>query len=60
MSVEEVSSAESAAECPQRVSNDLAPGSRETANNYQDQPHLPVMPIIPGSIGGLGSVGGVR
>jgi hypothetical protein len=27
-------------------------GSRETANNYQDQPHLPVLPNIPGSIGG--------
>jgi len=27
-------------------------GGRETANNYQDQPHLPVVPVIPGSIGG--------
>jgi len=27
-------------------------GNRETANNYQDQPHLPVLPNIPGSIGG--------
>jgi len=23
-------------------------GGRETANNYQDQPHLPVMPMISG------------
>lgn len=25
-------------------------GGRETANNYQDQPHLPVVPNITGSI----------
>jgi hypothetical protein len=25
-------------------------GGRETANNYQDQPHLPVVPMISGSM----------
>jgi hypothetical protein len=31
-------------------------GGRETANNYQDQPHLPVMPMIGG--GSISSAGG--
>jgi len=35
-------------------------GGRETANNYQDQPHLPVMPTLTGgSIGAVGGIGGV-
>jgi hypothetical protein len=33
-------------------------GGRETANNYQDQPHLPVMPMING--GSISGGGGVR
>ena len=29
-------------------------GGRETANNYQDQPHLPVIPMVPaGALGGV-------
>ena len=32
-------------------------GSRETANNYQDQPHLPVVPMISG--GSISTSGGL-
>jgi hypothetical protein len=34
-------------------------GGRETANNYQDQPHLPVVPVIPAGALGGGAIGGV-
>jgi hypothetical protein len=33
-------------------------GGRETANNYQDQPHLPVVPVIPAGALGGGAIGG--
>jgi hypothetical protein len=33
-------------------------GGRETANNYQDQPHLPIVPMISG--GALGGGAGIR
>ena len=43
----------------QSCSQTESSGGRETANNYQDQPHLPVVPVIPaGALGGGGAIGG--
>jgi len=36
----------------QSCSDTTTSNGRETANNFQDRPQLPVIPNIPGSIGG--------
>jgi hypothetical protein len=36
----------------QSCSETESSGGRETANNFQDRPQLPIIPNIPGSIGG--------